>query len=68
LNDLKTPRFTITMSGVYKSLIGTIHVDSNNSSVIVTNNNLVVKDINSRSEMLNSAIDLSDEFELSSLG
>jgi hypothetical protein len=47
LNDFETPGFTITMSGIDKSLIGTIYVDSNNSTVIVTENNLVVKEIDS---------------------
>ena len=46
LNDLKTPGFSITMSSVDKSLISSVHVDSNDSSIIVTKNNLVIENIN----------------------
>ena len=45
LNDLKTPGFSITMSGVDKGLIGTIHHDGNDSTIIVTENNLTIKAI-----------------------
>ena len=67
LNNLETPRFSIAMGSIDKSLISSIHVDCNDSTIIMTKYNLVIKNINGRCEMLNGAIDLSDEFELSSL-
>jgi len=67
LNDFKTPGFSITMSGVDKGLIGTVHHDGNDSTIIVTKNNLSIKNINGRSEVLNLAINLSNKFKLTSL-
>jgi len=67
LNNLKTPRFTIAMGSIDKSLISSIHVDSNDSSIIMSKYNLVIKNISGRCKMLNGAIDLSDEFKLTSL-
>jgi hypothetical protein len=61
LNDLKTPWFTITMRNVDQLLITSILHDCLNSTVVMTNKNFSIKDINWWGEVTVLKSDLSDK-------
>jgi len=66
-NDFKTPAFSIAMSDILNLLISSIEVNSNNVSIVVAKQNLLIQNINWRCKVLDLTIDLSDKFKLASL-
>ena len=58
----ETPRLTVMMSDIHDLSASTVNIDSLNSTVVMTNSDLAIQDVKSRSLIVLLKVDLSDKF------
>jgi len=64
-DNVETPGFTIVMTYVHQLFIGSINIDGLDFTIVVSDENLFVKDVEGRGEVIGLKRDLSQVLKLS---